>query len=88
MTKEQAELEDGNFDLTDGIGDSLKESVEEFFFQNEIENFNVPEGGELLKTMPKLIADITDKKFNRLEKFKKFLEVALKVALEAWKKRN
>ena len=38
--------------------------------------------------MPKLIADITDKKFNRLEKFKKFLEVALKVALEAWKKRN
>ena len=88
MTKEQAELEDGNFDLTDGIGDSLKESVEEFFFQNEIENFNVPEGGELLRTMAKLIADITDKKFNRLEKFKKFLEVALKVALEAWKKRN
>ena len=90
LTKEQEE-EDKNFDSTDGIIDTIKESVEEFVFsfQNEVENLDIPEGGKIaLRTLSKLIAAITDKRYNRLEKIKKVLKVAAKVALEAWQERN
>ena len=54
------------------------------FFQNEIENLDIPEDGKIsLRTLSKLIAVITDRKYNKLEKTKKILKVAATVALEA-----
>ena len=43
--KEQEE-EDKNLDSTDSILDTVNKSIEEFFFQNEIENVDIQEGGK------------------------------------------
>ena len=43
--KEQEE-EDKNLDSTDSIMDTVNKSIEEFFFQNEIENVDIREGGK------------------------------------------
>lgn len=60
-----------------------------FFFQNEIEDLNIPEGGKIaFRTLSKLIAVITEKRYSSLEKIKKILKVDARVALEAWQERN
>ena len=40
-TKEQEQEEDKNLDSTGSIIDTINKSVEEFFFQNEIENSDI-----------------------------------------------
>ena len=55
-----------------------------FYFQNNIENLDIPEAGKItLTTLSKLIAAITDKRYSREKEIKKILKVAAKVSLEA-----
>lgn len=46
-----------------------------FYFQNEVENLDIPEVGKItLITLSKLIAAITDKRYSREKKIKKILK--------------
>ena len=68
---EEIEEEKENLDLIDGIVDTVKESVKSFifFFWNEIENLDILETGEIApKTLSKLTAVFTNKKYNKVEK--------------------
>lgn len=73
-------------DSTGSIIDTINKSVEEFFFQNEIENSDIWEGGKTaLTTMSKFMAVITNKRYSRLERTSK---VAAVVPLEVWQGQN
>ena len=66
------------FILDTNIDLDTKKFDEEFIFvfQNKAENFNIPKGGKIaLTNFSKLIAVITNKRYNRLEKIKNTLKV-------------